>query len=204
MRWDNVFRLLSNVFIHYRVSDAKFFQCIELCFRCFMWLWRLCTERWVCSEYTNILLRLLSLVLEFIFMISFIFSTKRVEWAYVTTYSLSRVLHVYIVFLLWVLNSSSNIGCLVLLDIWNCPIYMFPITFSLVFSLISWTSSISFVHSYSCVFWVLCSYSKSWRDNLTYLDVNMLHSKHHIQLGPGDRVSFPTVKGARKVHCSFL
>ena len=40
--------------------------------------------------------------------------------------------------------------------------------------------------------------------NFTYLDLYILNSKHHIQLGPDDAVSFPAVYGVSKVCCSFF
>ena len=39
--------------------------------------------------------------------------------------------------------------------------------------------------------------------NFTYLDVNILNIKHHIQLAPDDSVSFPVVCGAKKVVFNF-
>ena len=40
--------------------------------------------------------------------------------------------------------------------------------------------------------------------NFTYLDLTILNSKHHMQLGLDDSVSCPAVYGASKAHCSFL
>ena len=44
--------------------------------------------------------------------------------------------------------------------------------------------------------------SRSWNIlcemNFTYLCIKMLNSKHHIQLGPDDSVSFPVVYGGAK------
>ena len=35
-------------------------------------------------------------------------------------------------------------------------------------------------------------------------DINMLNSKHHIQLGPNDSVSFPAVCGAKQGILYFI
>ena len=40
--------------------------------------------------------------------------------------------------------------------------------------------------------------------NFTYIDVTMLNSKHHIQLGPDDPVSFPAVCDAKQDILLFL
>ena len=39
--------------------------------------------------------------------------------------------------------------------------------------------------------------------NSTYLAVHVQNCRHHIQLGPGDSMSFPNVFGVSKVSDSF-
>ena len=40
--------------------------------------------------------------------------------------------------------------------------------------------------------------------NFAYFVEYILNSKQHMQLGPDDSVSLPTVYGVNKVHCSYF